>query len=399
MHLFSLRVIRNWLSFDRATGYFKFWQLKKPSLDKFDCILVDEAQDLNAAFAKVVFSQNVPIILVGDPHQGINGFRGATGLPSTVGCTHNYFLTQSFRFGPEIAFTAASVLHDLKSIKNKLMVGTMRGGTVLGDSRDSVDGVTTCIIGRTNAELFSEGVLLCEDKKLIRFQGGKGTLKLDRLEDICKLYSGAIGEIKHPFIKLFKSFDQLKAYGIDAPDGDINGHIKIVETYKYDTPSRISLLKENLKQRGRKKDFLLSTAHKAKGLEFHTVRLLDDFLQQFSDQSSGQADADAALEEKINILYVAATRAKERLIMSRKLFDLIQRRGDFFCEAVANSPASEQRICVRSGCSNELSSTGGSLVVIKQHKVVVGSGNQVNHPEGILCSSCRKDVAPFYGGL
>ncbi|NXX76107.1 FBH1 helicase, partial [Urocolius indicus] len=76
-----------------------------------------------AAIVDVVLSQRCGIILVGDPHQQIYTFRGAVNTLYSVPHTHVYYLTQSFRFGPEIAYVGATILDVCKKIRNKTLVG------------------------------------------------------------------------------------------------------------------------------------------------------------------------------------------------------------------------------------------------------------------------------------
>ncbi|NXS70869.1 FBH1 helicase, partial [Pandion haliaetus] len=104
-------------------GYLKLWQLSKPQLSGYDAIFVDEAQDCTPAIVDVVLSQTCGIILVGDPHQQIYTFRGAVNTLYSVRHTHVYYLTQSFRFGPEIAYVGATILDVCKKIRNKTLVG------------------------------------------------------------------------------------------------------------------------------------------------------------------------------------------------------------------------------------------------------------------------------------
>ncbi|NWW90150.1 FBH1 helicase, partial [Rhynochetos jubatus] len=104
-------------------GYLKLWQLSKPQLSGYDAIFVDEAQDCTPAIMDIVLSQTCGIILVGDPHQQIYTFRGAVNTLSLVRHTHVYYLTQSFRFGPEIAYVGATILDVCKRIRNKTLVG------------------------------------------------------------------------------------------------------------------------------------------------------------------------------------------------------------------------------------------------------------------------------------
>ncbi|NWR58642.1 FBH1 helicase, partial [Bucorvus abyssinicus] len=104
-------------------GYLKLWQLSKPQLSGYDAIFVDEAQDCTPAIMDIVLSQKCGIILVGDPHQQIYSFRGVVNNLYRVPHTHVYFLTQSFRFGPEIAYVGATILDVCKGIRNKTLVG------------------------------------------------------------------------------------------------------------------------------------------------------------------------------------------------------------------------------------------------------------------------------------
>ncbi|KAF1477824.1 F-box DNA helicase 1, partial [Pygoscelis antarcticus] len=104
-------------------GYLKLWQLSKPQLSGYDAIFVDEAQDCTPAIVDIVLSQKCGIILVGDPHQQIYTFRGAVNTLYSVRHTHVYYLTQSFRFGPEIAYVGATILDVCKNIRSKTLVG------------------------------------------------------------------------------------------------------------------------------------------------------------------------------------------------------------------------------------------------------------------------------------
>ena len=69
-------------------------------------------------------------------------------------------------------------------------------------------------------------------------------------------------------------------------------------------------------------EIVLSTAHKAKGLEFPIVILADDFLPRSSDIPLEKISLDEH-RENLNILYVAATRATKELILNMDLFYLL----------------------------------------------------------------------------
>ena len=108
-------------------GYLKLFHLSKPDLGKhFAAILLDEAQDCAPVVADTVLSQSCGVVLVGDPHQSVYSFAGAVdtlsasfsasasgraGWDPLHGRTVTVRrLTRSFRFGPNIARAAASIL-------------------------------------------------------------------------------------------------------------------------------------------------------------------------------------------------------------------------------------------------------------------------------------------------
>ena len=68
---------------------------------------------------------------------------------------------------------------------------------------------------------------------------------------------------------------------------------------------------------------IFSTAHKAKGLEFNTVRLTDDYYVMKPGESVENQQSD----DESNLLYVAVTRAKRRLIITSTVLGLFKSVG------------------------------------------------------------------------
>ena len=68
------------------------------------------------------------------------------------------FLTQSFRFGPEIAFVANACLDVLKGVTSPPLIGGKRPDSITGTgvmrTAASQQSSRTAILGRTNARLF-----------------------------------------------------------------------------------------------------------------------------------------------------------------------------------------------------------------------------------------------------
>lgn len=109
-------------------GYLKLYQMSAPKLSKeYGIILLDEAQDCAPVVAETVLSQGCGLVLVGDPHQSVYSFAGAVDTLSTSFSSgtaqlgpekRNVLvrrLTRSFRYGPEIARVAGSILRTRKA--------------------------------------------------------------------------------------------------------------------------------------------------------------------------------------------------------------------------------------------------------------------------------------------
>ncbi|CAD6887304.1 unnamed protein product [Tilletia controversa] len=106
-------------------AYIKMLQLRGPlnpdPLVGRDVLLIDEAQDMSLCqidILKRMFPQWGGVIIVGDTHQKIYDFRGATDKlfdDDFIKPTWSFRLTQSFRFGETIA-EAATALVRLKSL-------------------------------------------------------------------------------------------------------------------------------------------------------------------------------------------------------------------------------------------------------------------------------------------
>ncbi|MDE2252682.1 MAG: ATP-dependent helicase [Betaproteobacteria bacterium] len=82
--------------------YLKVWATSNPKIDA-DFILFDEAQDANALMLQIVGAQSAQKVYVGDPNQQIYAWRGAVNAMQSIQTDHETRLTESFRFGPEIA--------------------------------------------------------------------------------------------------------------------------------------------------------------------------------------------------------------------------------------------------------------------------------------------------------
>ncbi len=191
-------------------GYLKLYQLSNPIL-AYDCILLDEAQDINPVTSAIVFAQARPeqnrkscsIILVGDGNQQIYSFRGAKDTLNTFSAAKTQYLTQSFRFDNNIARVANMILKKFKH-EDRQIVGTEVNRT----QKPQWDPGHHTIIARTNATVFDKAVQLYKNHK-IGFVGGVSTYRLNILKDVYYLYKDDLSRIRDPYVKSFGTFKEL----------------------------------------------------------------------------------------------------------------------------------------------------------------------------------------------
>ncbi|XP_038011678.1 F-box DNA helicase 1 isoform X2 [Motacilla alba alba] len=388
-------------------GYLKLWQLSKPQLSGYDAIFVDEAQDCTPAIVDIVQSQNCGKILVGDPHQQIYTFRGAVNTLYLVPHTHVYYLTQSFRFGPEIAYVGATILDVCKGIRSKTLLGGNQRGDVRGGRQGKV-----AMLSRSNWNVFEDAVEFSgrNPPAKIHVIGGLERFGLSRIYDIWKLSLPADVRknsnlvIEDSFIRKWEESEGLlglKEYAARVDDRDLEVKIAIVEKHRERIPELVARIKGSHVSQESLADFLIGTVHQAKGLEFDTVCVADDFVQIPSVTEALLRRTNLALdrtpEDEWNLLYVAVTRAKKCLLMSKSLENLLALAGERFLRVELRSEAGKDKdgaavACCVSGCTNSLEVSSGLLV----KKLPLTHSDNSQDPGGFLCRACSW---LFFGSL
>ena len=155
--------------------------------------------------------------------------------------------------------------------------------------RDSFRGTNSCennkqqvaFIGRSNLGIFEKlNKLIFNDKlgKKIGLVGGVESYNLDDYLDIFYLYSNQKAKMKK--YKNFKSYDAFAAFAKNVGDVELISKITIIEKFNFKMPEIITKIKNVCVSDIKHADIALSTIHKAKGLEFDTVVLLNDFNDQ-----------------------------------------------------------------------------------------------------------------------
>lgn len=83
--------------------------------------------------------------------------------------------------------------------------------------------------------------------------------------------------VKNPFYARFGGFGELQAFAKKTQDLDIAWKCRVVQQLALNLPTVIQQIQECCVGKAEDANWIVTTAHKAKGLEFDTVRIASDF--------------------------------------------------------------------------------------------------------------------------
>jgi len=307
--------------------YLKKFQLSNPELP-YDYILFDEAQDASAAMLDVFMKQKATKVIVGDTHQQIYGWRHAVNSLDKANF-NTLQLSTSFRFTQDIANLATNIL----SWKNHLF--ECKPVAIDGKGAGKKDAVKATI-ARTNLGLLLNAIDYITDNskvKHIYFEGNINSYTYGddgtSLYDVLNLYNGNRDRIRDPLVGSMNNLDDLGEYVEKTEDHQLATMIEIVREYGNEVHSIIKSLKElHTGDENRNiAEMIFSTVHRAKGMEYDVVHLVNDFLsegklkdlkEKHKNDKTASFDT-ARLSEEINLLYVAITRTRNKLFIPEML--------------------------------------------------------------------------------
>lgn len=303
-------------------AYLKMWALKRPKLEKYSHIILDEAQDTNPVTASIVECQShATRLLIGDPHQSIYLFRGAVNAMeqfSNMGAKV-LDMPKTWRFGPDIATIANSLLSFFK-FETTPIIGA--GPT----SKRSI-GAARAVLSRTNVGLFAEAAAVMG--KNTHWVGGIESARLDMLQSAYNLYRGQPGIVTDPVLASYRSWSEYESDASASQDTEARMLIKMVGEYKHDLPKILNSLRANALPTQEGARLVLSTAHKAKGLDWEQVTLGEDFscIKECLNARMSMPHERMApeQEQEINLLYVAITRARHAIDLNKETKEFINR--------------------------------------------------------------------------
>lgn len=284
---------------------------------RYDIVVVDEAQDMNVpqlAMARGAVRKGGRVCVVGDDRQAIYGFRGAaqngmemmrmTLRARTLG------LTTTYRCPKLVVLEAAAIVPDYKAAPE-----APEGEIISSDQVRLLDEVKVgdAILSRSNAPLMSACLQLLKKGIPARIEG----------KDIGRQLVGMVRKLKArsvpDFLKKLARWEdkQLSRFkSMKDADSKIAAIRDQRETLEAVAEGCASVAEIEIRIKSLFKDsddspkpaVVLSSVHKAKGLEWERVFLLT---WTFGKRKSKNP---AEQQEEMNIRYVAITRTKRTLV-------------------------------------------------------------------------------------
>lgn len=285
--------------------YLKLFQLSKNPMASYKVVMLDEAQDTNACVLDIFNTMSAPQkLLVGDPYQQIYAWRGSVNAMAQVEAREAY-LTESFRFGQEVADVANAILRMYGPSDFELKG---RASTRIVE-RDEVPSPCTCLF-RTNAGLLGLGMELIPQGHAVELNTDvKDLVRL--VEAAIAIRSGNMNGVKHQALMPYNSWAEIEDESETSPE--LARLVKLEVDYGLHTV--VEILKAYKKPPV--PSIVLTTAHKSKGLEWDNVMLANDF-----------RELDRMNEEERNLLYVAVTRAKKLLTLNDIVGEILAEEED-----------------------------------------------------------------------
>ncbi|CAN7777899.1 UvrD-helicase domain-containing protein [Cupriavidus necator] len=271
-------------SISHAT-YVKLWQLSRPRIPA-DFILFDEAQDADGLMLSVLRGQSSQVVYVGDPYQQIYEWRGAVNAMDHIKAPEKG-LTESFRFGTAIAGLASRLLR-------------------LMDEAVPVRGqasIASRVVRHAAPGEIRPNAILCRKNTTLLAKVAEGLQRGDKVgartkkEELVAFIDGAERLLAgqrtyHPAApSLFETWLDVQEYAESFAGRDMQPLVKLIDeqgpTYLRQLLAAVAPEEQA--------DYVVSTVHKAKGLEWPTVTLADDF--RFRREDNGNiSEIDSSLQ-------------------------------------------------------------------------------------------------------
>jgi superfamily I DNA/RNA helicase len=287
-------------------------------LDKYPLVLVDEAQDLSEIqhflIARTV-AKDGRLIAVGDPRQAIYGFRGALS-DSMFALAHRFNskelkLTQSFRCSKAAVALAQKYVPEITAFDGNKQGSVSNLGTKW-KPEDIAEG--SAVLCRNIAPLVTLG-MACIKNNIPAYVAGRdiGAPLIKAARNLNPLMNLSDSIIEWSSTEKTKAKDNLET--MERVNDITEALLSVMNSSGcQDSHALVEILKTLFaKQTG---SIVLSTIHRAKGLEWDCVYFLDSWRvpqKWILKAIKNSPDSEWMLEQEHNLFYIAVTRTKDKL--------------------------------------------------------------------------------------
>lgn len=310
--------------------YLKLFQIEKEKINGYDTIIVDETNDLNKCMLSIVANNlDKKIICIGDPLQNINSFNyavdGLTYLIAKYGF-EEYGLTMSFRISEEVASLTSKYLAYMHGKKVEFH-GCKNTKFAKLNLRQASPSNQIHLLCRNRLGGLTEilELLKLDRNKKIYYVGGISSFGIEEIEKM-NAYNGNVylgGEKFH--ISKLREMKAKAEQNDEIVDTEIR---RMVSLYDFGQKYKevLPLLNRTETTNKNEADIIVQTAHSSKGGTFKNVLLAKDFapIEDVKDnlvKLKGNISEYAynIIRSEANLLYVALTRATDKLDMNEAL--------------------------------------------------------------------------------
>lgn len=283
---------------------------KRWSLKDYKCAVIDEAQDVSPIRLAILKRLSDRVIAVGDRRQAIYKFAGA--LSNALDQIQAEFnaralpLSVTWRCASDIVNRAQEILNDTFLIARP---NAPKGDVnVVGSLANAELDQRSMILCRTNKPLVMLAISLLKDRVPFRMQSDFPAKLIKKVKKLLKEWDGGMATFRRA---VFNSYEEIltnvKNPSVQARYEDERDTIlALAEEAK--KPDDVLVALENIV--ASKYGVLLTTGHKAKGLEAETVYIISpDLIPAPWVDEENEED----MEQERNLHYVMATRAKTSL--------------------------------------------------------------------------------------
>lgn len=279
----------------------------------YPIVYIDEAQDVNPIQIQMIArlaSRRAQIVLVGDPHQAIYGFRGSVSDSMAVleqrMNAKPFPLSVSFRCPKAVVAEARQWVPEFEAHQDNDI------GEVLTAADWAMDTIEpgSVILCRNNAPIVSLALAMIAQGRPASVRGkdiGRSLVALAK--KVMKKYNP---QNRDEYIEAVLNWRNAESSEDEARSAAVNDKAEALCSLLRGCPE--SATADDIQRKAevlftdKAAMLLLSTIHKAKGLEWNNVYILDKWLMP-----SKFARKPEQIQQEHNLLYVGVTRAKQRL--------------------------------------------------------------------------------------